>query len=145
MKISTYLLVITLFVSNSTFAAKSVEQNEDLSLLASCLALTVESEQKSSIPCNYYILGFLASPRASADSIENKPGGKDRKSYGFMSRISSVRVPNPPVAYTPFCVPGDESDTRVIQVVSKQLSPEINTQKMLRDTIFKTLKSEYPC
>jgi len=119
MKINIYLLVITLFVSNSTFAVKGVEPDEDQSLLASCLALTVESEQESSIPCNYYILGFLASPRASADSIENKPDGKSRKSYGFMSRISLVRARNPPVAYIPFCVPDDEPDTRVIQIISR--------------------------
>ena len=86
----------------------------------------------------YFIQGFLATAQAINSSIINKQDNKLYKPYRTKGRIS-------PTAFISFCVPIDEPDARVIKIVSKQLPPHIDTTKMLRNTIFKALKAEYPC
>ena len=138
MKISAYLLVITSIVSFSVFAAENIEQGKDQLLLESCQALAITSDQANDSPCTYFIQGFLATAQAINASIINKQDNKLYKPYRTKGRIS-------PTAFISFCVPIDEPDARVIKIVSKQLPPHIDTTKMLRDTIFKALKAEYPC
>ena len=138
MKTSTYLLVLMSTVSFSVFAVEDIEQGKDQQLLASCQALAITSEQANDKSCIYFIKGFLATAQAINSSIINKQGNKLYKPYRTKGRISSTD-------FMPFCVPIDESDARVIKTVSKQLPPQIDTLKMLRDTIFKALKAEYPC
>ncbi|OUS34628.1 hypothetical protein A9R01_07990 ['Osedax' symbiont bacterium Rs2_46_30_T18] len=50
-----------------------------------------------------------------------------------------------PAHFIPFFVPDDEPETRVINMILKQLFPPIDTLIVLRETIFKALKAEYPC
>lgn len=145
MKTSAYLLVIMSAVSFSVFAAENIEPDSDQILLASCQALTMTPEQVNGKPCIYFIQGFLAAAQAIDPPIITQQTKKDRKFYGFMSRPSRNWEQTPPTRFFPFCVPDDESKAHVIKIISKQLPPQFDTVKMLRNTIFKALKAEYPC
>jgi len=138
MKTSTYILILMLTASFSVFAVENIELGKDQQLLASCQALAITSEQTNDKPCIYFIQGFLATAQAINSSIIKKHGNKLYKPYRTKGRIS-------PTDFIPFCVPIDESDARVIKIVSKQLPHQIDTLKILRETIFETLKIEYPC
>jgi len=144
MKISAYLLVITSLISYSAFAVENVEANDESQILASCRDLMVTPGHESAKPCIYFIQGFLGAAQASAPPAINKKN-EDRKAYSFMSRPSPFINKKPPVRFIPFCVPDDEPETRVINIISKQLLPPIDTPKILREVIFSTLKTEYPC
>ena len=132
-------------VSSSVFADEKIEPDNDQLLLASCQALTISPEQLNAKPCIYFIQGFLAAAQAIDPPIINQQAKKPRRSYGLMSRTPPSWAQTPSTRFFPFCVAGDESKARVIKIVSKQLSPQTETVKILRDTIFKALKAEYPC
>lgn len=145
MKISTYLLAMTSIVSFSVFAADNTEPDNDQLLLASCQALTTTPEQMKAKYCIYFIQGFLAATQAIDPSIIKRQSKKSAEFYGFMSRPHRNWDQIPPIRFLPFCLPEDESEARIIEIISRQLSTQIDTAKMLRDRIFKTLKAEYPC
>ena len=42
-------------------------------------------------------------------------------------------------------MPVEESDVNIINNISRKLPHQIDTVKRLRDNIFETLKTEYPC
>lgn len=145
MKSSSYLLTMTSIVSFSVFAADNAEPDNDQLLLASCQALTTTPEQMKAKHCIYFIQGFLAATQAIDPSIIKRQSKKRAEFYGFMSRPHRNWDQIPPIRFLPFCLPEDESEDRIIKTISKQLSPQIDTAKMLRDRIFRTLKAEYPC
>lgn len=132
-------------VSFSVVADEKIEPDNDQLLITSCQALTITPEHENAKPCIFFIQGFLAAAQAIDPPIidqqtKNPPGYR-----GFMSRPYRNREQIRPTRFFPFCVADDESIARVIKIVSKQLTPQIEAAKMLRDTIFKTLKAEYPC
>lgn len=148
MKISLYLsvVVITSIISFSAFASEKADQDDNQLLLASCQSLATTPEQVKAKPCVYYILGFIAAAQAIDPAVVNQETKKKRKSLGVMSRPFFNREKIPPARFFPFCVPENESEARVIEIVSKQLTPDkTDNVIMLRDIIFKALKSEYPC
>lgn len=137
---------MTPILSFSAFAAKNIGPDGDQQLLASCQALATTPEQMNAKHCIYFIQGFLAAAQAiDPSTLKKQSKKKSGVSYGFMSRPPRNWDQIPPTRLLPFCVPEDESEARIIKAVSKQLSPQIDTAKMLRDRIFKTLKAEYPC
>ncbi|MES0327029.1 MAG: hypothetical protein ABUK13_02450 [Gammaproteobacteria bacterium] len=87
-------------------------------------------------PCINFIQGFLAAAQAIDPPVINQQSKNDLKFYGAMSRLYRNRYQTPATRFFPFCIHG---------IVSKQLSPQTDTAKMLRDTIFNALKVEYPC
>ena len=145
MKTSTYLLVLMSIVSFSVFATENIEPDNDQLLLASCQALKITPAPANAKPCSYFIQGFLAAAQAIDPPIIDQQTKKSSEFRGFMSRPYRNRGQIPPTRFFPFCVADDESIARVVKIVSKQLSPQTDTVKMLRDTIFKALKNEYPC
>ena len=132
-------------VSFSVFAANNIESDNDQLLLASCQALRTTPEQVDTNPCIYFIKGFFAAAQTIDPPIINQKTKKNAKYFGMMSRPYRNREQVPPTRFFPFCVPDDESKDPVIKNILKQLPPKIDTAKMLRDTIFKALKTEYPC
>ena len=148
MKISLYLSVVVIasIISFSAFASEKVDQDDNQLLLASCQSLATTSEQVKARHCAYYILGFVAAAQVIDPIVKKKETEKKRKSFGVMSRPFFNKEKIPPARYFPFCVPKYESESRVIETVSKQLKPDkTDSIIMLRDMIFKALKSEYPC
>ena len=145
MKARIYLLAMTFFVSFSVFATKNIEPGEDELLLASCQALTVTPEQENTTACIYFIRGFLAAAQTIDPPVNNKQSKKNHKFYGFMGRPNHNLEQVPVTRFFPFCLPDDESYTRVIMFFSKQLPPQFGTTKRLKDMVFKVLKAEYPC
>ena len=77
-------------------------------------------EQVNAKACIYFILGFLSRPNRDWDQV-------------------------PHARFFPFCVPDSESNARVIEIVSKQMSLHFDTIKTLKKMILDTLKAEYPC
>ena len=138
MKISTYLLAMTSIVSFSVFAAENTQPDDDQLLLGSCQALTTTPEHDNAKPCIYFIKGFLASAQAIDSSIVNQKKKILYKPYRTKGRM-------PPNSFIYYCVPVSEPDARVIKTLAKQLPAQINTVKLLRDNILKTLKTTYPC
>jgi len=132
-------------MKTSTYLDEKIEPNNDQLLLASCLALTKSPEKLNAKSCIYFIQGFLAAVQAIAPPIINQQTKIPSRSYGFMCRPPPSWAQTPPTRLFPFSVADDESKARVIKIVSTQLSPKIKTAKLLRDTIFKALKAEYPC
>ena len=138
MKINTYLLIIASSVSFSVFSADKNEPHEDQLLLASCQALTTAPGKESAKSCIYFIKGFVATARAIDSSLIDKQNNKKYIPYRTKGRVLATR-------FMHFCVPFDESDASLTKTVSRQLSAEIDTQKMLRDMILNILITEYPC
>ncbi len=145
MKAKIYLLTIIFFVSFSVFATKNIEPDEDALLLASCQAITMTPKQENTAACIYFIRGFLATAQTIDPTTNKKQSKKNRNFYGYMSRPHRNWEQAPATRFFPFCVPEDEPKDSVITIVSKQLSPRIDTTKKLKDVIFKALKTEYPC
>ena len=148
MKISLYpsVVVITSIISFSAFASEKVNQDDNQLLLASCQSLATTPQQAKARPCVYYIRGFVAAAQAIDPIVKKQDAEKKRKSLGVMSRPYFNKEKIPPARFFPFCVPENESEARVIEIVSKQLTPDkTDNAIMLRDMIFNALKSEYPC
>ena len=147
MKTSVYLLAITSIVSSSVFATENIESDDKQLLLASCQALTTTPEQENAKSCFYFIQGFLAAAQTIDPPIINKQEEEKekRKVFSLMSRPHRPLLKTLPTRLLPFCIPDDGSEARVIHIVAKQLPLQINTEKMLRDEIFKALKTKYPC
>lgn len=133
------------FVSFSVIATENAGLDDDQLLLTSCQALTMNPEQENAKFCVYFIQGFLAAAQAIDPPITNKKAKESRKFYSLMSRSNRAMYQIPPTRFIPFCIPNDESGVRVIQIVSKQLSSQIDTIQLLRGMIFNVLKAEYPC
>ena len=126
----------------SVFSAKNTASESDQLLLASSQGLTTTPEQVITKHCIYFIQGFLAATQVIDPLIIKKQSKKSAEFYGFSSRplrnwdqILSTR-------FLPFSCQ-DESETRIIKTISKQLSPKIDTAKMLRDWTFKILNAKY--
>lgn len=148
MKISLYLsvVVITSIISFSAIASEKTDQDVNQVLLASCQSLATTPEQVIAKHCVYYILGFVAAAQTIDPIVKKKETERKRKSFGVMSRPFFSKEKIPPARFFPFCVPKYESEASVIETVSKQLKADkTDSVIMLRDMIFKALKSEYPC
>ena len=124
--------------SISVFANEKQDINNERNLLASCQSLSSTPDHTNSKHCIYFIQGFLAASQAIETSIIDKQNKKLYRPYRTRGRML-------PKKFTHFCVPENESENQVIQTVSNQLPASIESEKMLRDVIFNTLKSEYPC
>jgi hypothetical protein len=138
---------MTSIVSFSTFAVGNDEPDDDQLLRASCQALTANPEMVSSKPCHYYIQGFLAGALVIDTAIVTERSGKR---YSFIERAYRTRLgtradPASTASFPLFCVPDDESEARIIKVVSKQLSSPVDTTKVLSSQIYNALKANYPC
>ena len=131
--------------SFSVFATEKFEQDNDQLLLASCQTLSATPEQKNAKHCIHFIQGFLAATQILDPLIIKKQSKKSRKPQSFMR--SSYR----PMRYglnAPsllFCIPKNEPETNVINVISKQLATQKYTKKMLGDVLLTALKTKYPC
>lgn len=133
-------------ISFSAFAFEKVDQDDNQLLLASCQSLATTPEQMKAKSRVYYIRGFIAASKAIAPPVNNQQTKNKRKSYGLMSRSYFNKEKIPSARFFPFCLPENESGARVIEIVSKQLSPDkTDTAIMLRDMIFKALRNECPC
>jgi len=108
-------------VSFSVFADEKIELDNDPLLMVSCHALTITPEHENAKPCIYFIQGFLAAVQAIDQPIIDQQTMKTTRFHGFMSRSYRNREQAPPTRSFPFCVADDESKTRVIKIVSKQL------------------------
>ncbi len=138
MKFRAYLFVIASFASLSVFATEKIRQNDDLHLLSSCQSLIATSEHENTESCKYFIQGFLANAQAINSLVKDEQTNKKYKPYRTKGRTL-------PSGFYHFCIPVNESNELVIKTVAKQLSPQIVSVKMLRDTILKIFKTEYPC
>jgi len=146
MKISVYLFLMTSLVSFSVFSDENIESDNDQRLLTSCQVF-IKTPQKENIkPCIYFIQGFLAAAQAVDQPVITQQTMENRKPFGLTSRPYHSRERLPPKRFFPFCVPDDKSIVQLTTDVSKQLShKKPDTTKALSDTIFNTLKNEYPC
>ncbi len=152
MKINAYLLIIVImiWVSLSAFVTSNDEPDDERRLLASCQTLTTSTEQVDSKPCIYFLKGFLAGASATETVIASYLSEGSIEPSSFTQRAYRTRVGKEAgqTSLTPLthvCLPDEESETRIIRLLSMQRSPPIDSTKMLRDRIYNALKVEYPC
>jgi len=136
MKIRAYLFIVTAVYAITASATNSI-QTTDQELLASCQSLITTQSSLNSSPCSYFIQGFLASAQAIDAAIKEKQTKVKYTPYRTKGRTAS--------SFMHFCIPLNEPNTRVIQTAVKQLPPQVDTLKALRENILMSLKAEYPC
>lgn len=144
MKKTAFLLILISITSFPVIATENVVQEND-QLLASCQTLTVSPDQKNAKHCIHFIQGFLAAAQALDPLIIKKQTKKSLKSIAFMSRSYYQRKSSSTTPELLFCIPNDESEARVINVISKQLPSNKYTKEMLGNMLLTALKTQYPC
>ncbi|OMH32695.1 Rap1a/Tai family immunity protein [Motiliproteus sp. MSK22-1] len=146
MKASAYLLLMTSFVSFSAFSMGGNNVDDNQQLLESCQALTANPEQDSAQSCRYYLQGVLTGAFVTDNEIATTGGGKQS---AFVERAYRTRIgkteSGPSESFRLFCETGDESQRRIANIVSKQLSLPAGAAKTLTTQIYKALKPHYPC
>ena len=133
------------FVSFSVLSIGSTKSNEDQLLLASCQALATDSEQDAPESCRYYIKGFLTGALATDTAITNE---QSEKQSAFVERAYRTRIgktESSSESFSLFCVPDGESQDRIVDIVSKELSSSTDSTKKLTTQIYNVLKNHYPC
>ena len=144
MKTGICLSLIVSIISSTASSTENSGTDEDQVLVESCQAIT-NPEQVDAKACIYFILGFLAAAQTIDPPVIKNKGQKERKFYGFMSRPYRNWDLVQPTRFFPFCVPENELNARVIEVVSKRMSPQFDTAKALKKVILNALNTEYPC
>lgn len=146
MKTSISLLINLSIISVSAISAENIEMDENQLLVASCRAMTApEPEQVNAKAGVYFIQGFVSAAQTIDPPVIKNKNQKEHKFYEFMSRPHRNWKQVPYTRFFPFCVPSDESNARVIELVSKQMPAQIDTIKNLKKIVFETLKAGYPC
>lgn len=133
MKLRPYLLSLLLFIPLSSYA----NSNDNSDLLVSCQSLNTD-KKSNPLPCHYFIQGFLSSALAIDSSLHEKQSKKKYQHYRTKGRTL-------PAKFIYFCIPQSKSDSDVIMQMAKQIPENINDIKVLRDSIFNLLQTQYPC
>lgn len=147
MKTKIFILVMAALLSLSSFASDKVA-NDDQLLLESCQALKINPEKEVARACKYYIKGFLAGGiLTSGNENDTLTRVGDTPWASFEKRAYRTRVGNSGgrTSTTQFCIPQDETPSRIIERVSQQSLFSFNTTKGLAARINSALNIEYPC
>jgi hypothetical protein len=122
------------------------------SLLASCAALKANQSSEQASSCRYYIYGFVDAGQVTEaiNSEHIRENDNPRSSFterAYRTRVGQLdeRVKTKEPLLKPFCVPEKESRERVIGKLAKHLPHSMDTGKMLSISVYKGLKTEYPC
>lgn len=113
-------------------------------LLASCTTFNANPQHANAMPCIYYIKGFLAGAWNVDQVIANNLKEKNREPASWDERAYRHRVGKrgdrvKPPALTHFCSPDNQSETRIIEKLSKIAPAGIPSGEQLNAQIISAL------
>lgn len=138
---------LVLMASMALFSTLVKASTEDL-LLASCQAFN--TSQESTLPCRYYIHGFLAGAVVTdaVIAMERKEEVNKRSSFierAYRTRVGQADSRMQETQFMHFCVPDEESKESIVDRLSKRFLHPLETIEMLKTTVYNALSAEYPC
>lgn len=140
-------MLVPLFLIPSVFAQENSKVDADRNLLASCKTFNSDPDQISAMQCKYYIRGFLAGAwgvdNVTTEEIKKEiPETFSERAYRTRVGGRAGQIKVKPVTY--FCSPIDESETRIIEVLSKELVEPIETINGINTKIYEAIKVVCP-
>ncbi|WP_041421803.1 hypothetical protein [Shewanella sediminis] len=142
MKISHFLILVTLTLPFSLSAGSNELADEERLLLESCMSLKKASEEVSANSCVYYIQGFLAG------SLTTKSDYVLRETSGvFFDRAYQTRVGKRTSKEQPIqlCLSRDDNVEHLAERLVGHLSYPIESMQLLHTQIFDALEAESSC
>lgn len=142
MKISHFLILVTLTLPFSLSAGSNDLADEERLLLESCMSLKKASEEVSANSCVYYIQGFLAgSLTTKSDYVLRETSGVffDR---AYQTRVGKRTSKEQPVQ---LCLSRDDNVEHLAERLVGHLSYPIESMQLLHTQIFDALEAESSC
>lgn len=142
---NSYLLFMMSFMSFPVFADSNNAIGENRQLILSCQALDKDPEHSKALPCIFYIRGFLAGSwgvdnvkTTQLKEVNRELNTWTERAYKYRAERRGDRsLPNKP---TYFCSPINESESRIIELLTKGTLTKIETIKDLNAQFYKAIK-----
>ncbi|WP_144212937.1 hypothetical protein [Shewanella donghaensis] len=146
MRIIQLLALLTFTLTFSQSAASNNANNEEQSVLSSCMSLNKESTAISTKPCAYYIQGFLAGSFNNTQQFELRKGSEGFADRAYRTRVGNLTSKKAP---TELCIPAnvtrDQLLERIVDRTINELSSSTNSLQGLQSQIYQALVKESSC
>jgi len=142
MKISHFLILVTLTLPFSLSAGANALADEERLVLESCMSLIKAPEDASANACVYYIQGFLAgSSTTRTNYVFSETSGE------FLDRAYQTRVGKrtSKEQLIQLCIPKNENVDHLIERLVGHLSHPIESMQLLHTQIYQALAVESSC